>query len=265
MAERTVTIKCGQCGRMLKVKQPEAPGVYKVTCPKCQRPIQLRLQAKPLRIEGSQESAGHTEAKKQKVPMLTDIVAWKNGSYAVRPAVPVNTPYAFKCPKCGKMVLFKLPKTGVLGVKCRHCSSLSFVKGVNKKETKPSTKAQPKDDGVTNRVGKNKHPSPGVLSWGNIFNRKQFVLPEGTTVIGRKDSKRPSDIEFKDSEMSRQSVAIEVTLREKEYFFKLTVKNALNDVLHNNKPIMVSESVYLNYDDSIKLGNTVINFKEKKK
>lgn len=256
MAEKTINIQCGQCGHMLKVKQPAAPGVYQVNCPKCQNTVKIQLRAKPIRLEGTQEAPAQSTGNQKKVKLLTDIKAWKEGTFAVRPAVPINTPYAFHCPKCGKTVLFSLPKAGVSGVKCKRCSTLTFAKGFDKKESgnKP-----------TKPGNRNKRTSPGELSWGNIFRRKRHALREGVTVIGRKDLDRPSNIMFKDPEMSRQSVVIEVAKKENGYFFKLTVKNALNPVLHNNKPLAVSESVYLNYGDSLQLGNTVINFNEKKK
>ena len=101
-----------------------------------------------------------------------------------------------------------------------------------------------------------------MLTWGNIFSRKKYVLHEGTYILGRKSEGAHSDIEFNDVEMSRRSVSIEVQHKETGYFFKLTVLKATNPVLLNNKPMAETESVYLKYGDTIQMGHTVISFKQ---
>ncbi len=275
MADRIIHIKCNQCGHDINVRQPETPGIYKIACPKCQHQIKLQLRAQPIQLDNSQ--ANSEQGHKQQVRILHDIKAWKDGAFAVRPAVPIKTPYAFHCPSCGKTVLFSLPRTGILGVKCRHCSTLTFAKGIEKDAVQPSPKTDsgaeetsnnnPKEEPESGHtvINNKKHLLPGELSWGNIFKRKHYPLSEGIITIGRKDDKRSSDIEFKDLEMSRQSVELEVIHHEERgYLFKLTVKNALNPVLHNNRPLDVNDSIYLNYGDSIQLGNTVIQFNKQK-
>lgn len=276
MANKIINIKCSLCDHVINVRQPEAPGMYKITCPQCQHQMKLQLRAQPIQLDPNQTST--EQGEKQKVCMLTDIKPWKNGTFAVRPAIPIQTPHAFHCPTCGKTVLFSLPKTGVLGVKCKICSTLTFAKGVDKDArqatNKPDSASMNTNNTDTEQESESRQPTVrshqkkvgrGELSWGNIFRRKHYPLSEGVITIGRKDDKRPSDIEFKDAEMSRQSVELEVlNHEEKGNLFKLTVKNALNPVLLNNRPLGVGESIYLNFDDTIQLGNTVINFNELK-
>ena len=134
MADTIIHITCSQCGHVINMKQPGKPGLYQVVCPQCQHPLKLQLRAKPLSLEGSQEQGGQQDEQKQKVRLLTDIKPWKDGRDALRPVLPINTPFAFHCPTCENTVIFSLPKTGVLGVKCRHCSTLTFVKGISQEE-----------------------------------------------------------------------------------------------------------------------------------
>lgn len=220
---------------------------------------------------------------KQRVPLYDKVVPYKNGAYVLKTLVSINQPAAVLCQSCGKPVVFKLPQAGLMGVKCRHCGTLTYVKAKAPQEqpageaaaqqpakpaaqpAKPIAKPKEKEEPTkTQVVGRRGNRSPGLLTWGNIFRRKKFELKEGTYVIGRKDGNCHSDIELNDKEVSRRSVVIEVTHKEDGYYFKMTVKKATNPVLHNNQPLGESESILLNYGDSIQLGRTVINFSKLK-
>lgn len=90
---------------------------------------------------------------------------------------------------------------------------------------------------------------------------KNYKLHEGKNTVGRHDDVKMSDIAIKgDPSMSRQSIEIFVDHREMGYSFKLTVKNAANPVLLNDKPMAVGDSISLNFGDSITLGNTKFRF-----
>lgn len=213
---------------------------------------------------------------KQRVPLYDKIVPYKNGAFVLKTLVDIGQPAAFLCKSCGKPVVFKLPQAGLMGVKCRQCGTLTYVKAKTAQAQQPAAApdkpavqqpAKPtaqKEDTKTHVIGRKGNRSPGLLTWGNIFRRKKFELKEGTYVIGRKDSNCHSDIELGDAEVSRRSVVIEVQRKEDGYYFKMTVKKATNPVLHNNRPLSESESIYLNYGDSIQLGRTVINFSKLK-
>ncbi len=270
MPNEFINIKCNKCGQPLQVKNPGKPGTFQIICSHCQLPVHFQLQPKPLRMEsGGQAPAQAVSHNKVRVPLLTNIVPAKNGKgYAVKPMVKVGQPYGFRCPTCGKPVLFKLPQPGIQGIKCRQCSTQFYAKAAVEQpapEKKPVAQKKKKDapaENVTTQPLRRGNKYPGMLSWGNIFSRKKFVLHEGTYILGRKSEGSHSDIEFNDVEMSRRSVSIEVQHKETGYFFKLTVLKATNSVLLNNKPMAETESVYLKYGDTIQMGHTVISFKQ---
>lgn len=106
------------------------------------------------------------------------------------------------------------------------------------------------------------HESTGMLVWGGLFSRKHFKLLAGPNIIGRKDKKTPSDLEFDDPEMSRRSVKIDAIPNGQGGFsFTLTVLKALNSVKVNNHIVAVGDSVKLENQASVTLGKTSFTFK----
>ena len=114
-------------------------------------------------------------------------------------------------------------------------------------------------NGETRKVGK---PNAKIV-WGNIFSRKTFEIRVlGEFYIGRDDDEIKSDIVIKDDYVSRRSVLLEVIPKGgTECLYKITVKHASNPVLVNGKEIAIGESAYLNYGDTILVGNTTLTFK----
>lgn len=289
MTNEAIGIKCPQCGKTLKVKKPSKPGCYQITCIGCNHAIKLQLRTKPIKLEEN-PSAPAEEKNKRQFPLLgkAESVEGKEGVYRVKTLANINQPYAFLCPKCGKPVLMQATKPGLKAVPCKLCGTKTYIKAVDpvveaekkaaaekaavekaakKAEKSNSAKSKQKasEDQVpakTIKVRSKNNRSTGMLTWGNIFRRKKFVLQEGSYTIGRKDDTYPSDIEFNDDEMSRRSVLLEVTEKNGGFFYKLTVKKAMNPVLHNNKELAEQESVYLNFGDAFQLGRTVIHFKK---
>ena len=272
-------IKCPQCGNNLKVRKPAKPGVYQLSCTQCGHPIKLQLRAQPIKMadEATTTPSASPEKKRQQIPILgkAELVEAK-GIYRILTPASINKPYAFLCPQCGKPVLLQVTKPGVKSVGCKLCGTKTYIKAVDpaleaekakkaaEKPAKPK-KGKAEEDATptdTKKVHKTNNKSTGMLTWGNIFNRKKLVLQEGVYTLGRKDVTCPSDIEFSDKEMSRRSVLLEVIKKEDGFYYRLTVKKALNPVLHNNKELEEQESVYLNFGDAIQLGRTVINFKK---
>ena len=195
----------------------------------------------------------------------------------------IKDPFTFaRTNVMGTLSLLQAAKTGVKAVACKLCGVKTYIKVVDpaveaekekakaaaKKSAKPAKakKQEEKDEEPVKTMkvrSKDKNQrSTGMLTWGNIFRRKKFVLHEGSYLIGRKDSACPSDIEFDDEEMSRRSVLLDVIQKNDGFYYKLTVKKAMNPVLHNNKELEEQESVYLNFGDAFQLGRTVINFKK---
>lgn len=102
----------------------------------------------------------------------------------------------------------------------------------------------------------------GMLVWGGLFSRKRYHLRAGSNVIGRKDNKATSDVEFDDPEMSRRSVKIDaIPDGEGNFTFMLTVLKSLNPVTVNDQTITPEEVVRLNNGDTITLGKTTLTFK----
>lgn len=102
----------------------------------------------------------------------------------------------------------------------------------------------------------------GSLQWGGFFSRKHYQLKIGANVIGRKDKKTPSDLEFDDQEMSRRSVNIEVAPDgQGGCSFTLSVLKALNPVKVNDRQIAQGINVPLNHNDTIVMGQTTLTLK----
>ena len=286
MENETIAIKCPECGKILKVRKPSKPGIYQVACHACGHAVKIQLRPRPIKLEEQKPAAASPapEKKKQQIPVLgkAELVESK-GVYRITTPANINKPYAFLCPQCGKPVLLQAAKTGVKAVACKLCGVKTYIKVVDpvaeaekekakaaaaKKPAKPAKtkKQEEKDEEPVKTVkvrSKDKNlRSTGMLTWGKIFRRKKFVLHEGSYLIGRKDSACPSDIEFDDEEMSRRSVLLDVIRKNDGFYYKLTVKKAMNPVLHNNKELEEQESVYLNFGDAFQLGRTVINFKK---
>ena len=119
-------------------------------------------------------------------------------------------------------------------------------------ETKLGTNAKKEESGE-----RKEQESTGMLVWGGFFSRKHFKLLAGSNIIGRKDKKTPSDLEFDDPEMSRRSVKIDaIPDGQGGFSFTLTVLKALNSVKVNNQTVAVGYSVKLENQASITLGKT---------
>jgi len=104
--------------------------------------------------------------------------------------------------------------------------------------------------------------SSGSLQWGGFFSRKHYKLLVGANVIGRKDKKTPSDVEFDDPEMSRRSVKIDaIPDGQGDYSFTLTVMKALNPVKVNDQQVIQGASTTLKHNDTITMGKTTLTFK----
>ncbi len=199
---------------------------------------------------------------------------------------------ALKCPGCATAFKFPMPaQAGLVKVKCPKCGQIIPVKlnfkpvtmaptaGQSTQPAPAGAPSQPQAAPAQPEAAKPKKgtkvlptyamTSTGVIEivrFGGLLGKMgntSFPLHEGQNTIGRADVDLPSDIEIKnDTTVSRRSVAIEVTNKEgKGYQFKLKVLRALNPVMHNDKPLIEGEIVYLNYGDSIRLGKTTLRFK----
>lgn len=208
----------------------------------------------------------------QQFPVLGKPIELKPGIYGVKTAAIVGKIYSIPCPKCDRLMIVKAKAVGGFKVTCPTCKIPVIFRGVDKdeagmaevKEVKVKLSEERSEGTKRFRVG-NKKLINGKLIWGGLFSRKTYVLHEGENYIGREDKDLPSDVSLKDEYASRRSVKIEVLSGIKGYSFKLTVENATNPILVNGQSQAEGNCVYLNFGDTIVLGNTTMTFKEAKK
>lgn len=273
MENEKINIKCPSCSQVLAIRKPAKPGMYKLTCTKCNHQFNLQLRGVPIKMEDKKPEEEQKPENRKKVKVLGEPKPVSDGKYRIDEPALIKHPYGCICPECKKAIIFMPQQAGAQAVKCDKCSTMIIFKAVDNEEqasaiSSPEKENKEKDSEkeapvtLKGRIKSNK--SKGMLSWGNVFCRKKFILPKGNTIIGRKDPDYPSDIEFKDDKMSRRSVTISVTHEDKGWFFKLTVNKAMNPVYVNNSELAQGESVFLRYGSSIQLGKTIILFHEAK-
>ena len=103
--------------------------------------------------------------------------------------------------------------------------------------------------------------------FGGLFGKKTVKrLKFGANVVGRNDPGEPSDINIDDDYVSRRSVEITVSKMPggKNEVYKMTLlREPSNPVFVNSQQLtMNSGAIYLNYNDKITLGRTVMTLKK---
>lgn len=203
------------------------------------------------------------------IPMLGEAVASKvAGVYVVREKAVVGQLYQVTCPNCQHQLLVKAKAPKPCVERCKFCGAKMVIKGVQIETPthlyEPDQQSTPPPSKPTEKVnvpmGKNIQVS-AKLVWGSFFSRKSYVLREGENYIGRNDRDVPSDVNIDDDYVSRRSILIEVIKAPKGFTYKLTVKKCTNPVLINGQAQKEGNSMYLNYGDTILVGNTTLSFK----
>ena len=180
------------------------------------------------------------------------------------------------CGQCGKGLKFTLPdERKTYRVTCKSCGHTNKVKfdGVSAILLPPEQPAQPKPSNdhaptadTAALVGQINTQSGMIRvrkGWFlKLFGKgKSMPLKPGSNIIGRYDSTAPSDFNLSDRSVSRRSLEISVEFNPKVgYTFKLTVHKAANPVLHNGRRLSVNEAVELRFNDTIKVGKTLLEF-----
>ncbi len=198
---------------------------------------------------------------------------------------------AITCRHCGVPFQVAIPgKSGTYRYVCPSCKNGTDVRFNLPPETQNSDAAQrtrlgngqPQGNQMTDAPLQERKPTkklPGdglngsgcleIIRFGGMLGgiaNTRFPLRAGLNTVGRADPDTPSNISIKnDPTISRRSVTIEVVPKENGVLFKMKVLRAANPVLHNNKPLMEGEIIYLNYGDSIRLGRTTLRFNKQKK
>lgn len=183
-------------------------------------------------------------------------------AYVVKDYALVGKIYTIVCPQCHQPLLVKVSSPNPQKATCKDCGAAIYFKGKEIPARKVESNPTIKSDGTV------KFAKPNAkIVWGNLFNRKTFEIRMlGEYHIGRDDDEIKSEIMIKDDYVSRRSVLLEVIPKGgNECFYKLTVKHAANPVLVNGKEIAIGESAYLNYGDTIWVGNTTLTFKRNDK
>ncbi len=103
--------------------------------------------------------------------------------------------------------------------------------------------------------------------FGGLFGKKTVKrLKFGANVVGRNDPSEPSDINIDDDYVSRRCVEITVSKipgGKNELYKMILLRKPANPILVNSQLLtMESGPIYLNYNDKITLGHTVLTLKK---
>lgn len=192
--------------------------------------------------------------KKNQYPLLGEPQQLFEGEnvYVIHEKAQIGKMYSFKCPQCHSIFISKTTNDEVVRIKCPECDT--YICFSSRGEEGIPAKRRTKII-VENEFSAHE----GILVWNRDGQIRSQILFLGETVIGRADSNEPSDISIEDNTASRRSVKIVVTKGEQsgKYNFKLTVLRTTNAVYVNNNALYAKSSIYLNYGDNIKVGETV--------
>lgn len=236
----TYKVICPHCNKVEIPISSEKAGKGVIKCPYCKGTSVLKIKE----VETSHSSSssgfsasneGNNYAAKQPFDLGDDFY--------------INQSYTVTCPHCKEGSLTISQESPGQGIAvCLKCKGrVSFT-------ARKPTEAIIKSELIQRFRGK-------LILLRRGWLNKDYPLKDGKNIVGRYDESKVSDIAIKgDSSMSRKSVEIEVDHHDKGYSFKLTVKNAANPVLHNNKQLAIGDSISLNFGDSIVLGKTKFRF-----
>lgn len=199
-------------------------------------------------------------------PILGTPLHVDGGAYVVKNRAVVGKVYMVICPKCQKPLLIKASSTKKYKATCKACGISIYFMG--KEQSSRQTDTQQTKQQEKNAEDTLKYGRPDArLEWGGVFSKKYYNIQRpGEHYIGRDDDEIRSDVSIKDEYVSRRSVLIEAIPKGRnECLYKLTVKSATNPVLVNGQAKEVGESIYLNYGDTLLVGNTTLIFKRGRK
>ena len=194
-------------------------------------------------------------------PFLGKVELTDGGLYLVKERADIDKIYTIRCPKCNKALLIKAPGAKAYKATCKVCSTPIYYKG--KEET---VAKEEKKTSITEKYVRLSIKPNAKLVWGGLFNRKSFCINSVREYsIGRIDDIERSDISINDDYASRRSAVIKAIPKAGSCMYQFTVKKASNPVLVNGKTLEPGESIYLNYGDTILMGETTLTFSQNKK
>ena len=252
-----MVVTCPSCEKKMRMKNPQKPGVYRLTCPFCNKPFPVKI-------------VDHAEPKKEEPkPATPPVPPTPQPQPQPQPEAasddePVVVQY---CSSCGMKLRIRNPQVGQHSVRCPKCQSVqTYTYGAPAAPQTPAPPVPPVPQPVnkTKPVQGNYNLATGCLVQSRGMFRSDTVYPLAgkETIIGRRDSTAPCDVMIDDATMSRRSVSITAEAKNKGITYKFTVLNATNKVLHNGTPLSVGSSVYLNFGDTLVLGRTKLKFQK---
>ena len=171
--------------------------------------------------------------------------------YVINERAEIGKSYTFICPQCHSHFIGQALTDEVQKLRCPDCDTyICFsTKGSEHVPSRMKTLA------ISENV---QSTPPGTLIWTRESQLQSYTLEQGVTIIGRNDPNESSDIPLDDATASRRSVKIEVTKGEKtgRHIFRLTVLRTTNPVYVNYNALYSKSSIYLNYGDTIRIGET---------
>ena len=193
--------------------------------------------------------------RKIKYPLLGEAQQMFEGDniYVVHERAIVDKVYSFICPRCHTVFISKTVNDDVVKIKCPECDTYICFSSEGESQDLTVRRTQ-----IIN--GSDTSTQEGVLVWSDNGRVESYVLSPGEITIGRKSTDVPSDIGIDDGTASRRSVKIVVTRGEQtgKYIFKLVVLRTTNAVYVNQNALYNNSEIYINYGDTIKLGETTL-------
>ncbi|SEF55107.1 MULTISPECIES: FHA domain-containing protein [Parabacteroides] len=168
-----------------------------------------------------------------------------------------------KCPHCQvglKVDEGKIP-LGITSFKCPKCKKPIPISFLSKENVQNNL-----NDSETILVQPIKNSTGKLTIVADTDTPEQeFLLYEGTTIVGRKSNASNATIGIitTDRSMSREHIRIEVKKDSKGgYKHYLSDNNSKNHTLYNSNYLGDGEVVVLNNNDEIIIGRTVLRFNE---
>lgn len=194
-------------------------------------------------------------------PILGNTELVKDDIYVVKNKALIGNTYTIICPKCHHPLMAKATSAKPHKKVCNICNTVIYYRG------KEMPLEENKQQGEVKKLPTTKYGKPDArLVWGSIFNKKIYdIIRSGEHYIGRCDSEVKSDVSINDEYVSRRSIVINATPKGNGCDYLLTVKNATNPILVNGVEKRIGESIYLNFGDTILVGNTTLTFKKRSK
>ncbi len=255
-----MVVTCPECAKKMRMKNPQKPGVYRLTCPFCNKPFPVKI------VDNSESKNAAPKPATPPVPPIPPVSPQPQQQPQPQPAKDDEPVVIQYCSSCGMKLRIRNPQPGQHSVRCPKCQSVqTYTYGTpapaqNLAQPTPA----PQTVNKTKPVQGNYNLATGCLVQSRGIFRADAVHPLAgkETIIGRRANASPCDIMIDDATMSRRSVSIIAEAKNTGIAYKFTVLNATNPVLHNGKPLPVGSSVYLNFGDTLVLGRTKFKFQK---